>query len=82
MVEVSKKEKEAGIVPDPDVDTYMKVIKYEKVQLTILVIIFRTWPKVILSHLQAVSVEGQRRNLQTDYVLKVITIFFFLFECS
>ena len=25
MVEVSKREKEAGIIPDPDVDTYMKV---------------------------------------------------------
>jgi hypothetical protein len=26
MMEVSRREKEAGIVPDPDVDTYMKVI--------------------------------------------------------
>lgn len=26
MIEVSRKEKEAGIVPDPDVDTYMKVL--------------------------------------------------------
>jgi len=25
MLEVSRREKEAGIVPDPDVDTYMKV---------------------------------------------------------
>ncbi|KAK6254300.1 hypothetical protein SCA6_015605 [Theobroma cacao] len=44
MMEVSKREKEAGIVPDPDVDTYMK----------------------------AISVEGQRSNLQTDYVLKIL----------
>ncbi|XVF66043.1 hypothetical protein PTKIN_Ptkin10aG0002400 [Pterospermum kingtungense] len=44
MAEISKREKEAGIVPDPDVDTYMK----------------------------AISVEGQRRNLQTDYVLKIL----------
>ncbi|KAM7279762.1 hypothetical protein ACFE04_006896 [Oxalis oulophora] len=43
-MEVSKREKEAGIVPDPDVDTYMK----------------------------AISVEGQARNLQTDYVLKIL----------
>lgn len=27
MLEVSKREKEAGIIPDPDVDTYMKVIQ-------------------------------------------------------
>ena len=25
MTEVSRREKEAGIVPDPDLDTYMKV---------------------------------------------------------
>ncbi|KAM1633865.1 hypothetical protein TB2_011832 [Malus domestica] len=42
-MELSRREKEAGIVPDPDIDTYMK----------------------------AISVEGQRENLQTDYVLKV-----------
>ncbi|PON46935.1 ABC transporter-like [Trema orientale] len=45
IMEVSRREKELGIVPDPDVDTYMK----------------------------AISIEGQRRNLQTDYVLKVIS---------
>lgn len=27
MLEVSKREKEAGIIPDPDVDTYMKVLQ-------------------------------------------------------
>jgi hypothetical protein len=25
MMEIGKREKEAGIVPDPDLDTYMKV---------------------------------------------------------
>ncbi|XP_030496768.2 pleiotropic drug resistance protein 3 [Cannabis sativa] len=44
LLEVSRREKELGIVPDPDVDTYMK----------------------------AISVEGQRRNLQTEYVLKIL----------
>ncbi|XP_057493789.1 pleiotropic drug resistance protein 3-like [Actinidia eriantha] len=44
MVEVSKREKEAGIVPDPDIDTYMK----------------------------AISVEGQKTTLQTDYILKIL----------
>ncbi|KAJ6324763.1 hypothetical protein OIU76_011955 [Salix suchowensis] len=44
ILEVSRREKEAGIVPDPDIDTYMK----------------------------ATSAEGQRRNLQTDYVLKIL----------
>lgn len=28
IMEVSRREKEAGIVPDPDIDTYMKVLKY------------------------------------------------------
>ncbi|KAM1490305.1 pleiotropic drug resistance protein 3-like [Malus sylvestris] len=44
MLEVSKKEKEAGIIPDPDVDTYMK----------------------------AISVQGLKRTLQTDYILKIL----------
>ncbi|XP_073306955.1 pleiotropic drug resistance protein 3-like isoform X1 [Primulina huaijiensis] len=44
MQELSKREKAAGIIPDPDIDTYMK----------------------------AISIEGQRRNLQTDYVLKIL----------
>ncbi|KAM1103491.1 hypothetical protein EV2_012438 [Malus domestica] len=43
IMELSRREKEAVIVPDPDIDTYMK----------------------------AISVEGQRENLQSDYVLKV-----------
>ncbi|KAH6772588.1 pleiotropic drug resistance 9, partial [Perilla frutescens var. hirtella] len=44
MAEVSRREKEDKIVPDPDVDTYMK----------------------------AISVEGQRTSLQTDYILKIL----------
>ncbi|KAG9154826.1 hypothetical protein Leryth_019541 [Lithospermum erythrorhizon] len=44
MTELSRREKEAGIVPDPDIDTYMK----------------------------AISVEGQKRTLQTDYILKIL----------
>ncbi|KAG5525527.1 hypothetical protein RHGRI_031987 [Rhododendron griersonianum] len=44
MNEVSGREKQAGVFPDPDVDTYMK----------------------------AISAEGQRNTLQTDYILKIL----------
>ncbi|KAI4301667.1 hypothetical protein L6164_034920 [Bauhinia variegata] len=44
MLEVSRKEKEAGTIPDPDIDTYMK----------------------------AVAVQGLKRTLQTDYILKIL----------
>ncbi|KAM7478542.1 hypothetical protein LguiA_026755 [Lonicera macranthoides] len=44
MNEVNRREKEGGIFPDPDIDTYMK----------------------------AISVEGQKTNLQTDYILKIL----------
>ncbi|CAK7326246.1 unnamed protein product [Dovyalis caffra] len=44
MMEVSRKEKQAGIVPDSDVDAYMK----------------------------AISVEGLKSTLQTDYILKIL----------
>ncbi|WCJ30771.1 ABC transporter G family member 37 [Euphorbia peplus] len=44
MMEVSRREKQSGIVPDLDVDAYMK----------------------------AVSIEGLKNNLQTDYILKIL----------
>ncbi|XP_050220397.1 pleiotropic drug resistance protein 3-like isoform X1 [Mercurialis annua] len=48
MKEVSRKEKQTGIVPDSDVDAYMK----------------------------AVSIEGLKSNLQTDYILKILGLDF------
>ncbi|RWR95173.1 pleiotropic drug resistance protein 3-like protein isoform X1 [Cinnamomum micranthum f. kanehirae] len=44
MMEVSRREKEVGIVPESDIDTYMK----------------------------ATSIEGLKRSLQTDYMLKIL----------
>ncbi|GLJ52513.1 hypothetical protein SUGI_1117700 [Cryptomeria japonica] len=44
LLELGKREKEVGILPDADIDIYMK----------------------------AVSVEGLKGNLQTDYVLKIL----------
>ncbi|KAH7834972.1 hypothetical protein Vadar_021552 [Vaccinium darrowii] len=44
MVEVSRREKHAQVVPDLDTDTYMK----------------------------AISIEGQKTTLQTDYILKIL----------
>ncbi|KAJ4849436.1 hypothetical protein Tsubulata_041601 [Turnera subulata] len=45
MEEICRKEKQAGIIPEPDIDTYMK----------------------------AISVEGLKRSLQTDYIIKVVS---------
>ncbi|KAK1578736.1 hypothetical protein Q3G72_032753 [Acer saccharum] len=44
MKEVSRREKQAGIIPEADLDTYMK----------------------------AISVEGLKRSLQTEYILKIL----------
>ncbi|MFS7986455.1 putative ABC-type sulfate transporter [Helianthus anomalus] len=44
MMEVSRREKEGGIIPDPDIDTFMK----------------------------AISFEGQKTTLQTNYILKIL----------
>ncbi|KAI9109270.1 hypothetical protein K1719_019893 [Acacia pycnantha] len=44
LAEITTREKDEGIIPDPDIDAYMK----------------------------AISVEGQEKNLQTDYVLKIL----------
>ncbi|PON54812.1 ABC transporter-like [Trema orientale] len=44
LKEVSRREKQAGIFPEPDIDTYMK----------------------------AISIEGLKRTLQTDYIMKIL----------
>ncbi|XVF71507.1 hypothetical protein PTKIN_Ptkin12aG0043400 [Pterospermum kingtungense] len=44
LQEVSRREKQYGIVPEPDLDIYMK----------------------------AISIEGLKRTLQTDYILKIL----------
>ncbi|KAK9040737.1 hypothetical protein V6N11_015877 [Hibiscus sabdariffa] len=44
LKEISRREKQSGIVPEPDIDTYMK----------------------------AISIEGLKRSLQTDYILKIL----------
>ncbi|KAK1560341.1 hypothetical protein Q3G72_025513 [Acer saccharum] len=44
MKEVNNREKQAGIIPEADIDTYMK----------------------------AIAVEGLKRTLQTDYILKIL----------
>ncbi|KAD3067411.1 hypothetical protein E3N88_35291 [Mikania micrantha] len=44
MMEVNRREKERGIIPDPDIDTFMK----------------------------AISIEGQKKTLQTNYILKIL----------
>ncbi|XP_050220408.1 pleiotropic drug resistance protein 3-like [Mercurialis annua] len=48
LKEVSRREKQAGIVPDIDVDAYMK----------------------------AISIQGLKSNLQTDYILKILGLDF------
>ncbi|KAM7276688.1 hypothetical protein ACFE04_018554 [Oxalis oulophora] len=45
LKEVSRRERQGSITPEPDIDTYMK----------------------------AISVEGLRRTLQTDYILKAVS---------
>ncbi|ESQ56007.1 hypothetical protein EUTSA_v10024221mg [Eutrema salsugineum] len=44
MKEISRREKLRDIIPDPDIDAYMK----------------------------AISVEGLKKNMQTDYILKIL----------
>lgn len=84
MVEVSRREREAGIIPDPDIDTYMKVVMrrfrfsfltffYNGLVPTSRDFSFNDMLNGQLISKQAISVAGQERNLQTDYVLKVHT---------
>ncbi|KAB5569567.1 hypothetical protein DKX38_003360 [Salix brachista] len=61
MKEISRREKEAGIVPEPDIDTYMKLASYFLVAIS-----------ADNLYEQATSFEGLKRTLQTDYILKIL----------
>ncbi|KAE9446509.1 hypothetical protein C3L33_21582, partial [Rhododendron williamsianum] len=69
MVEVSTREKQAGVVPDPDIDTYMKVLLVSLIFLSPLV---SGVASMFHEALNAISVEGQKTTLQTDYMLKIL----------
>jgi hypothetical protein len=92
MMEIGKREKEAGVVPDPDIDTYMKVPVSSLVFFSFMFVIVLKLSKfcrvniykafcmisnyyvVILMYYlfgQAISVEGLKSTIQTDYILKV-----------
>ena len=69
MAEISRREKQAGIVPESEIDTYMKVT-YNldvNIRLKVIFLFLDIWPRVG----QAISVSGLERTLQTDYTLKV-----------
>jgi len=71
LTELARREKEANIKPDPDIDIFMKV-SYITPETVNFVIIWSTQ----LSHnfitpLQAMSTAGEKTNVMTDYILKV-----------
>ncbi|KAJ0013550.1 hypothetical protein Pint_21142 [Pistacia integerrima] len=64
MLEISRREKQAAIVPDPDIDTYMKHrLNYDFVYISIIIL------------LQAISVKGLKENLQTNYITKILGLY-------
>lgn len=80
LAELSRREKEANIMPDPDLDIYMKVnlICTEFSVYNIFQIMQKCcWKKSIsiswnaFQLLQAASLEGQETSVVTDYILKV-----------
>ncbi|KAE9446707.1 hypothetical protein C3L33_21390, partial [Rhododendron williamsianum] len=80
MAEVIRREKQARVVPDPDIDTYMKVMLVSVVfsfpmflQLSMgMVAIVLMYDDVYIFFDQAISIEGQKTTLQTDYILKIL----------
>jgi len=85
MKEVIRREKEAGINPDPDVDTYMKAKTRILIYFTTRIfsfwlsnkqVVYKDSTSILTSitlffHIQAISVEGLERSIQTDYIMKV-----------
>lgn len=72
LTELSRREKEANIKPDPDVDVYMKVkIHLILTKSCVYIGSDKGYSKLfVLLCKQAISVEGQE-SVVTDYILKV-----------
>lgn len=70
LTELSRREKEANIKPDPDIDIYMKV-KRRSFLFTDNSISY-IWSLLIQSIvMQAASIEGQEESVVTEYIIKV-----------
>ncbi|ONM18320.1 Pleiotropic drug resistance 12 isoform 3 [Zea mays] len=73
LTELSRREKEANIKPDPDVDVYMKVkIHLILTKSCVYIGSDKGYSKLfVLLCKQAISVEGQE-SVVTDYILKIL----------
>lgn len=75
LTELLRREKEAKIKPDPDVDAYMKV-RNNSLKFRIIYIIRKLHFCYSGSYdsfktMQAAALEGQEASVVTDYILKV-----------
>lgn len=70
LTELVRREKEAKIKPDPDIDMYMKVKKKNSNKYHSSCRNKKECLKNLLA--QASSLGGQKENLVTDYILKVV----------
>ncbi|KAK4357468.1 hypothetical protein RND71_023078 [Anisodus tanguticus] len=80
LAELSRREKEANIKPDPDVDIFMKVKTYQQnIQSyahTSRLFLFVNFDEKCLDVIgffsqQAASIQGQDASVVTDYILKI-----------
>ena len=74
LAELSRREKEANIKPDPDIDIYMKVRK-DGNRIEAIIIGWKVFPSLKYALniwiLQAAALEGQETSVTTYYILKV-----------
>lgn len=85
LIELARREKEANIKPDPDLDVFMKVKFYHLDDSALSFVhdhfVINKWMWHFVGvmiyflcydySLQAISMEGQESNVITDYILKV-----------
>jgi hypothetical protein len=75
LTELSRREREANIKPDPDIDIFMKVrMDCNRIESIIIVRKVFSSLKYALNIwiLQAAALEGQETTVTTDYILKVL----------
>ncbi|KAJ0078961.1 hypothetical protein Patl1_23921 [Pistacia atlantica] len=69
MLEISRREKQAGIVPDPDIDTYMKVNKSFPAMSFFPPVNVLCYSSIVISQ------RTKRKPRKTDYITKILGLY-------
>jgi hypothetical protein len=83
LMELARREKNAGIKPDEDLDLFMKAHTHSFVLFMLAIINFIHGHKLIYSKffVQSLALGGQETNLVVEYIMKVFPKYCYTLLC-